>query len=54
MHLAMWLLILMLLKGVYEISNKCARFIPANNTKLLVVITLAGFIIRSLMHGKKK
>jgi uncharacterized spore protein YtfJ len=41
-------------KGVYEISNKCTRFIPANNTKLLIVMALTGFIIRGLMHRRKK
>ena|SRR5690348_972113 len=36
-------------KGVYEISNKCTRFIPANNTKLLIAMLLTGFVIRGLM-----
>jgi hypothetical protein len=39
-------------KGVYEISNKCTKFIPANNTSLLIAMAIAGFIIRGLMQHR--
>jgi uncharacterized spore protein YtfJ len=32
--------------GVYEITDKSTRFIPANNTKQLLVAALVGFLIR--------
>jgi uncharacterized spore protein YtfJ len=41
-------------KGVYEISKCGTRFIPANNTKLLIAMAIAGFVIRGLMHRKRK
>ena len=41
-------------KGVYEISKSGTKFIPANNTRLLIAMALAGFVIRGLMHRRKK
>ncbi len=41
-------------KGVYEISNKCTRFIPANNTRLLIAMLLTGFVIRGLVHQGRR
>jgi uncharacterized spore protein YtfJ len=39
-------------KGVYEISSKCTKFIPANNTRLLIAMLLTGFVIRGLMQHR--
>ena len=41
-------------KGVYEISDKCTKFIPADNTRLLIAMAVAGFVIRGLMHRRRK
>jgi uncharacterized spore protein YtfJ len=39
-------------KGVYEISNKCTRFIPANYTSQLIAAIFIGFLIKTLITKK--
>lgn len=39
-------------KGVYEISNKCTRFIPANYTRQLIVAIFLGFLIKTIILKK--
>jgi uncharacterized spore protein YtfJ len=40
-------------KGVYEISGKSTRFIPANATKQLLMIAVLAFIAGRWMGSKK-
>ena len=39
-------------KGVYEISNKCTRFIPANYTRQMIVALFLGFLVKTLITKK--
>ena len=39
-------------KGVYEISNNCTRFIPANYTRQLIVAIFLGFLIKTFITKK--
>jgi len=41
-------------KGVYEITPDATRFIPANNTKQLLIALAVGFILRGWFFSKKK
>lgn len=42
-------------KGVYEVTDKCTRFIPANATKQLLVIAAVAFLTgRWVGHRKRK
>ena len=41
-------------KGVYEISNKGTRFIPANNLQLAIAAVLTGFIVGRFISARKK
>jgi len=39
-------------KGVYEITPESTRFIPANNTKQLVIGVVIGFLLKAFISGK--
>ena len=39
-------------KGVYEISNKCTRFIPANYNRQLIAAIFLGFLIKTFITKK--
>lgn len=39
-------------KGVYEISNKCTKFIPANYTRQLIAAIFFGFLVKTLITQK--
>lgn len=39
-------------KGVYEISGKCTRFIPANATKQILMVALFAFLTGKMMSAK--
>jgi uncharacterized spore protein YtfJ len=41
-------------KGVYEITAACTRFIPASNTKRMLMAMFAGFIIRGWISSRRK
>lgn len=41
-------------KGVYEITPKRTRFIPANGTQQLFIGMAVGFLIKALLFSKKK
>lgn len=40
------------LKGVYEITPEATRFIPANNTKPLVIGIVIGFLFKTLFFSR--
>lgn len=40
-------------KGVYEITPKCTRFIPASNTRVLVTGVVIGFLLGRLFLRKR-
>ena len=40
-------------RGVYEISSQGTRFIPANNTKQLLIAALFGFLIRGWLLSRR-
>jgi len=40
-------------KGIYEVTSKCTRFIPANNTKQVILGIAIGFMLKSLLHSDR-
>lgn len=41
-------------KGIYEVTNKCTRFIPANATKQMLTIAAMAFITGRWMGRRKR
>lgn len=41
-------------KGVYDVSDKCTRFIPADSTRHLLFGFIAGFLIKGWFFRKKR
>jgi uncharacterized spore protein YtfJ len=41
-------------KGVYQISKCGTKFIPANKTKLLIAMVLTGFLMKGLIHRRRR
>jgi uncharacterized spore protein YtfJ len=41
-------------KGVYEVTPAYTRFIPANNTKPLLIGLVIGFVVKSLFFSKHR
>jgi len=40
-------------KGVFEITPRCTRFVPASGTKILVTGLVIGFLLRGLFSHKR-
>lgn len=41
-------------KGVYEITPKCTRFIPANSTRQVMMGIVVGMLLKSLFFSGRK
>lgn len=40
-------------KGVYEVTDKCTRFIPANATRQLIAIATLSFVVGRWIGGRR-